>query len=185
MEQTEEEKSRQMELRDEKIAEHNSDNIIESYDTKDGGRVDILKDRDSENPLDWDAMSLIVGNSRSDRFSYSVKSDDPYSYAMNHGAIVALPVLECPSEYKLDRDPNSTRTPDAVIYLTPERIMTGNGEEGVTLDHIIKLLKGDLETYSAWAHGDVYMANVYDKNGKLVEEPNGFYKIEDIKEEWQ
>ena len=185
MEKTEEEKSRQKKLRDEKIGEDNSHDIIESYDREDGGRVDILYDTCSENPLDWDAVSLIVGNSRSHEFSDISRSDDPYRYAVSHGAIVAMPVIDDGLKYKLDRDPNSTGTPDAVIYLTPERIMTGNGEEGVTLDQMIRLLKGDLETYSAWVHGEVYDVIIWNQDGKLVNRVGGNYSVEDIKKQWK
>ena len=184
MEQTEEEKSEQRELRDEKIAEHNSDNIIESLERKDGGRVDILYDDDAQNPLKIDNMSIIVANSRSDRFSDSAQSDDPHSYAMSHGAIIALPVLEYQSEYKLDRDQDSGITPDAVIYLTPERIRERMGEEGVTLDQMIKLLRNDLKVYSMWAYGGVYMINVYDRDGKFTRHCGEFYDKNTIEEDW-
>ena len=181
---TEVEKSEQRQLRDEKIAECNSDNIIESYDTNDGGRVDILYDSGNENPLEW-VMSKIVANETTDKFQDSVKSDDTYSYAMSHGAIVAMPVIEDGPEYKLDRAINSEKPSIATIYVTAKEIHSGFGDKGATIKETIDALEGDLQTYSSWTKGEIYMACIYDKYGESRAIHGGYYNKEDIKSEWK
>ena len=182
---TKAEKSEQVQLRDEKIAVDQGGTIVESYDTKNGGKVNIIYDIEPADPLTGQETISIVMNAQKYMDDRADTSDDPYSYAMNQGAIVAIRVVVDGDGFRSDRENESDNTPDAAIYVTPKNLHEWKGEEGASLDEIITLLEDQIERFSQWAKGEVYGACVWDKNGKFVESVYGYYCIDDIKEEWQ
>lgn len=52
---------------------------------------------------------------------------------------------------------------------------------GTPKSSFLKVIEQELETYTAWANGEVYGYELYDENGVLENSCWGFYDIEDIK----
>lgn len=52
-----------------------------------------------------------------------------------------------------------------------------------------KVIEQELETYTAWANGEVYAFILYDNDGDVIDSCGGFFDIDDIKEylpeEWK
>ena len=173
-------------IRDEKIAPEESREILESYDMDDGGRVDILPDCSGENPfVACDTVGRLVRNTESDRFCDADESKDPYDYAMEQGALVAIHVSDCGNSIVLDRDPDQDRTPDAVIYATPQSISNIYGNDGAKKSQIIEAMECEIGEYSKWANGEMVGADIWNKDGNRVDSVSNYYSKEDIQAVWR
>lgn len=68
---------------------------------------------------------------------------------------------------------------NCVFYIVTDRSQDRLGTEARYFENVID---GELETYTAWANGEVYDFVLYDENGEVTDSCGGFYSIEDIRE---
>ena len=177
---------------------------IETFTLDNGYRVELGYDDSPENPIEestWFVMcNLYDKRSYSGHRDWKVRlredmravgkdiSKENYASwfeegAKKHGWVV-LPV------YKFDHSAVAYRTSSfndrwdsglvGYIYTTPERLR----REGISFDlkSAEKYLRANVETYSQWANGEVYLASLIRKDGLHIESSGGFYSITDAKE---
>ena len=176
-----------LDARDEKIdVEYNSGYFIETINTKNGTRVDIIYDEDAENPFSTNTMvGKLVARTSHDMFSGEERSDIPYDYAMGDGALIAIPLTAWGEDYILDESEDSKENMDVMIYATPESIHEVFGTAGATKKQITKALEEELKQYCNWANNRVLAAHVWDIDGEDEGLSNGYNCVEDIRKEWQ
>ena len=162
------------------------DSKVDSYKTKDGERVDVYTADAGENPFELaDTVGKIAADEGSSLFCFENRSKDPYKAAVDAGAILTIPLATFGGHHTLDRDPDSKKTHDAVIYTTPGMVRNIYGDDGATIEQIIDALKIEISEYSKWENGEKLVADIYDKNGDYQETSSGFDSMEDIKKEWK
>ena len=166
-------------IRDSKIGPHHDDDFIESYDTKDGGRIDIFHDYNAENPFIWEDTVGIIAE--------DLESDDQYEYAMGQGAILAIPLFKQygGDRYKLDRNTEPENTAQKTIYATAETIYKKYREGGATMKQIIECFEEEVDQYNKWIHGEMLGITMWDKDGNHDGTHCGYSSKEDIKLQWE
>ena len=176
-----------LDARDEKIKViYDSSCFIETINTKNGTRVDIIRDEFSENPFRKNTtVGKLVARTSGDRFSEEARSDNPYNYAMGDGALIAIPLTAWGDDYHLDESADPDKNMDAVIYATPKSIHGIFGTNGATKKQITESLREELERYCNWANNRVYATNIWNIDGVNERNYNTYDSIEDIRKEWQ
>ena len=172
--------------RDDAIRPNERDDLIDSYDIKDGRRVDVFRDDQADNPFtSGRTLGRLVVDEDIDGFSDTTKSKDPYSYAMGNGAILAISVIPSETHYILDMDTDPKNTAKIVIYATTEDIQNVFGKTGASMKQIIKSLENDIKEYGMWENGDVLAAQIWDEDGLFGSTCSWYENEEDIKKEWK
>lgn len=72
-----------------------------------------------------------------------------------------------------------------IIYVSKEDLRKEYGIKRITKtlrDKVNDLLSGEVDTYSAWANGEVYLYTIEDQYGNVEDSCCGFYSIEDMTE---
>lgn len=70
-------------------------------------------------------------------------------------------------------------------------IVTAKSISGQTMTEadILEAVDAELEEYTNWMNGEIYLFTLYDENGKVEDSCGGFYSLEDIREhlptEWK
>jgi hypothetical protein len=180
--------------------------------TESAPRLIILHDESPESPRTWDNLGYFIGVDR--RYNSPDQNETLESIVKNSGE-----VAESLDEHKaLIINAIKEQLDENVIYISPVTkyehggvsyslgtahgfdnsnngfyIVTdkslarqGTPNETVTIERIIK---AELETYNAYANGEVYGFKLFDEKGDEIDSCWGFYDLDDIKEhlpdEWK
>lgn len=164
----------------------------------------ISYDYDSDNPRSWYNLSILVirgnGNtyltSELERTQYEVSNGEEHKQLM-------VEVVEDYFEskvvysdfvskyehsgvsYFIGQSSGWDYSNIGFVFVTEESLE----ECGCAEEDIEEIVKGEIETFSRWANGEVLQYILYDDEGNVEDSCGGFYDLEEIREnlpeEWQ
>ena len=155
--------------------------LVESFEVVSGGKLEIYRDEDCQNPRDWDNLGTMVF------FHRRYKLGDKHSFAnpfelRDH--LLETEVLSVPV-YMYDHSGLALQTTPfscpwdsgqlGVIYTTKEKVIKEFGNfSDKTQEKVLEVLKKEVETYSAYLEGHCYGFKRLDAEGKELDACWGF-----------
>ena len=174
-------------------------NLIRQYKRKahfDHGKcipeqtLSIYRDTFSESPREWDNLSHIMFFQRrynlGDKHNYN--SDDFFSWDVleeylreNEGAYIMHPLsfYDDRNGIVISIDESTERWDserDGVIYVTKQTIECEYGKLTPETEELVeKILRGEVNDYNQYLHGEVYGFVIRNADGEIVDEEWGYY----------
>lgn len=167
----------------------------------------ISYDSDSDNPRNWSNLSILVirGNGGDDN-SYLTSELERTQYEVNNAEEHKQLMVEVVEDYFgskvvysdfiskyehsgvsyfIGQSSGWDYSNIGFVFVTEESLE----ECGCAEEDIEEIVKGEIETFSRWANGEVLQYILYDDEGNVEDSCGGFYDLEEIREnlpeEWQ
>jgi hypothetical protein len=154
----------------------------------------VVQDEDPYSPRDNDNLGIMAFSHKKyklgddtnipfDKFT-SWREVEEYIEKTLKGILISpVYMLDHSGLYISLTDPNDRWDSGRIgfIYTTAKRVREMNNAKRMSPAMVIKadeILKAEVETYSAFVSGSVYMVFIYDENGDDVECQDGFYEVE-------
>jgi hypothetical protein len=157
-----------------------------------GLTIRIEYDQHSKSPRDWDNLGTFIGFHRRYNIGDTRGSDfstpeDVQEYLAENPSIILSVYMYEHSGVAYSTTPFSCPWDSGQVGVIFVEKVKAAEEYGALTDEVIEKiksrLKGEIETYSKWANGEVYGFIVEDKDGEHVDSCWGFYETEEALEE--